>query len=569
MERGLSPEKEETISTMAKKKQKLELTWIGKDKRPKLEPRILIEDPEKSYHAQERRSEKDIFDNILIHGDNLLALKALEQNYAGKIKCIFIDPPYNTFSAIPNYPDGIEHSLWLSLMYERLQIMRDLLAENGSIWITIDDNEAHYLKVISDEIFGRANFIGSVVWQHSVQGKNDAKGLSLHHNYLLCYRRSDHFKIGRVPRSEEHNKNYSHPDRDPKGLWRSGDVRSPHPRPNLRYDVITPSGGVIPPPENGWRWAESSFWEKVETGEISFVNDETRVLRKIYLCDQPGRVPESIWFGDDVGTTREATRDLKEAIKGTSDLFPTPKPERLVERILTLTTQPGDLVLDSFAGSGTTGAVAHKMKRKWIMIELGDHCDSNILPRLHKIIEGNDSSGITSDVDWRGGGGFRYFRLAPSLLERDTYGNWVISKEYKPEMLAEAICKHMGFVYAPSQNPDEYWNHGYSTETDFIFVTTQNLTKAALTKISEDVGPDRTLLICCKAFRANSDAFENLTIKKIPHAVLQKCEWGHDDYSLNVANLPMAAPNEEDEPPASLPPDDLPLFAPEEEQAEA
>jgi len=240
------------------------------------------------------------------------------------------------------------------------------------------------------------------------------------------------------------------------------------------------------------------------------------------------------------------------------------KPERLLRRCFELATVPGDCILDSFAGSGTSGAVAHKMGRRWIMIELGEHCESHIIPRLGRVIDGTDQAGISKLVDWKGGGGFRYYRLAPSLLERDKYGNWVISKDYKPEMLVEAMCKHMGFSYAPSQSPDEYWNHGFSTETDFIFVTTQNLTHQALAKIAEDVGPDRSLLICCKAFNANPDAFENLTIKKIPHAVLKKCEWGHDDYSLNVANLPMAADDDEEGSHLSVPPDDLPLFATEE-----
>lgn len=236
------------------------------------------------------------------------------------------------------------------------------------------------------------------------------------------------------------------------------------------------------------------------------------------------------------------------------------KPEFLIKRCLELSTQKGDLVLDSFAGSGTTGAVAQKMGRRWIMAELRDQAESHILPRIRSVIDGKDTSGVTAATKWKGGGGFRYFRLAPSLLEKDTYGNWIISKEYKPEMLAEAMCKHMGFTYAPSQNPEEYWNHGYSTETDFIFVTTQNLTHQALAKIAEDVGPDRSLLVCCKAFNANAESFENLTIQKIPHAVLKKCEWGRDDYSLNVANLPMAAEDEDDTHP-SMPPDDLPLFA--------
>ena len=422
------------------KKTKLELTWPGKDERPKLEPRILIEDPSKSYHAQVRR-EGDIFDNMLIKGDNLLALKALEQGFAGRVKCVFIDPPYNTGSAFgDHYDDGLEHSLWLSLMRDRLEIIKGLLSDDGSLWITIDDNEAHYLKVICDEIFGRSNFFGSIVWQHSVQGKNDAKTISLHHNHLIVYRKSENFVRQTLPRSEKHNVNYGNSDNDPKGPWRAGDVRSPNLRENLKFKVVTPSGKVIPPPDKGWRWAKETFEAKVASGEITFVNNETKVLRKIYLSDQEGRVPESIWFGDDAGTTREATSELRSVLSEVEDLFPTPKPERLLERVLRIGTREGDIVLDSFAGSGTTGAVAHKMGRRWIMVEIGKHADTHIVPRLQKVIDGADLGGISKAVEWKGGGGFKYYELAPSLLRKDNYGNWVITEGYNANMLAAAMA---------------------------------------------------------------------------------------------------------------------------------
>lgn len=209
-----------------------------------------------------------------------------------------------------------------------------------------------------------------------------------------------------------------------------------------------------------------------------------------------------------------------------------------MERVATIATEPGDLILDSFAGSGTTGAVAHKMNRRWIMVELGDHCHTHIVPRLKKVIDGDDPGGITKSADWKGGGGFRYYRLAPSLLEKDAWGNWIISREYNPEMLAEALCRHMGFSYAPSQ--EHYWQHGHSSETDFIYVTTARLSHDRLKALSEEVGEDRTLLVCCKAFKGDAAAFPNLSLSKIPHAVLKRCEWGKDDYSLNVENLPQA-----------------------------
>lgn len=396
------------------KKQRLELTWIGKDDRPRLEPRILLEDMEKSYHAA-IKNEGDIFDNRLVYGDNLLALRALEADYAGKVKCVFIDPPYNTGSAFEHYDDGLEHSIWLGMMRDRLEIIRNLMSEDGSLWITIDDNEAHYLKVMCDEIFGRSNFWGNIIWQHSVQGKNDAKTVSLHHNHILVYTRSSSFTRNLLPRTEEHNVNYSNPDNDPKGMWRSGDVRSPNLRENLKYDIVTPSGKRIRPPEKGWRWAKETLLEKIGTGEIAFNHDETKIIRKIYLSEQIGRVPESIWFGDIAGTTRSATYHLNQLL-GDDNKFPTPKPEELIERVIQIATNSGDLVLDSFGGSGTTGAVAQKMGRRWVMVELGEHCHTHIIPRLKKVIDGEDCGGVTEAVGWQGGGGFRYYRLAPSLL---------------------------------------------------------------------------------------------------------------------------------------------------------
>lgn len=528
-------------------KQKLELTWIGKEDRPKLEPRILLEDPGKSYHAARRVKPDaepgepgypgDLFDNRLIFGDNLLALKALETEFAGKIKCVSIDPPYNTGSAFTHYDDGVEHSLWLSLIRDRIEVLHRLLRDDGSIWVCIDDNECHYLKVLMDEVFGRSNFLASVVWNHSVQAKGYSGKFSVHHNYLLVYQKTAAFTLKDLPREEKHNVNYSNPDDDPRGPWRSGDVRNSLVRPNLMYDITTPSGKTIKHPPKGWRFGKDTFEAELAAGKIIFSPDETRIIRKIYLADQQGRVPETIWFPDDAGTTRDANGEVRSVVDG--EFFDTPKPEKLLERLMSLATEPGDWVLDSFAGSGTTGAVAHKMGRRWIMVELGDHCHTHIIPRLKKVIDSEDQGGITEAIDWAGGGGFRYYRLAPSLLEKDRWGNWIISKEYNPEMLAEALCKLEGFTYAPSET--EYWKHGHSTERDFIYVTTQPLTRDMLAKLSDEVGGDCTLLVMCKSFKGRAN-FSNLTVKKIPKAVMAKCEWGQDDYSLAIRNLPEPAP---------------------------
>jgi adenine-specific DNA-methyltransferase len=226
--------------------------------------------------------------------------------------------------------------------------------------------------------------------------------------------------------------------------------------------------------------------------------------------------------------------------EGDADFRSGKKPEALLEIILKHFSSPNDLVLDSFAGSGTTGAVAHKMGRHWIMVELGEHCHTHIIPRIKKVIDGADPGGISKAVNWQGGGGFRYYRLAPSLLEKDKWGNWVINHEYNATMLAEALCKLEGFTYAPSDAV--YWQHGHSTERDFVYVTTASLTHEQLQQLSDEVGPERTLLVLCSAFRARVDAYPNLTVKKIPKQVLSRCEWGHDDYSLRVENLPKAPP---------------------------
>ena len=250
-----------------------------------------------------------------------------------------------------------------------------------------------------------------------------------------------------------------------------------------------------------------------------------------------GVVCKTVWLHEEVGHNQDAKREAIEF--NDEDAFSTPKPERLIERVLTLASNPGDLVLDSFAGSGTTGAVAHKMGRKWIMVELGEHCHTHIIPRMKKVIDGADPGGITEAANWKGGGGFRYYRVGPSLLKKDKFDNWVISPEFNDALLAQAMCKLEGFTYAPSDSV--YWQHGRSTEHDFIYVTTQAMTRDMLAQLADDVGDDRSLLVVCKAF-SGKPAFANLTVKKIPKAVMAKCEWGHDDYSLQIANLPQAAP---------------------------
>lgn len=528
-------------------KQKLELTWIGKHKRPKLEARILLEDAEKSYHADTRRENAEFeFDNRLIYGDNLLALKALEQEFAGKVKCVFIDPPYNTGSAFTHYDDGLEHSIWLGLMRDRLEIIKRLLAEDGSLWITIDDNEAHYLKVLCDEIFGRGNFIANVVWNHRKSVQSDIV-ISLSHNHLLVFAKlKERLALNRLQLVDRDK--YANPDNDPRGLWYATPFDAPQIRPNLEYPIKNPNTGEIyyPPQGRHWRTTQDEYLKALLDNRIVFgKTGKSKPQMKRFLTEAETKGSSVKTWWDDAGTATEATKELQ---KMNFD-FDTPKPERLLEKILQIATNPGDLVLDSFAGSGTTGAVAHKMGRRWIMVELGEHCHTHIIPRLRKVIDGTDQGGISKAVNWQGGGGFRYYRLAPTLIVHDRWGNDIINPDYNPEMLAEAMAKLEGFTYQPS--PTLWWQHGHSSENDYLYVTTQTLSTAQLQALAEEVGEGRSLLICCSAWRGitlqeAAERFPNLTLKKIPKMVRERCEWGHDDYSLNVANLPLA---EADQPP--------------------
>jgi len=537
-----------------KKKQRLELTWIGKENRPKLEPRILLEDSAQSYHAAQRVTDNDIFDNRLIFGDNLLALKALEQEFTGKVKCIFIDPPYNTGSAFTHYDDGVEHSIWLSLIRDRLEILRRLLSEDGSLWITIDDNEAHYLKVLCDEVFGRENFVANVVWQKKASPQPNAVWLSDSHDSVLCYAKEKAIWRPRLlPRTDESEARYRNPDGDPRGPWTSGDLtisltggqrgaqfaRTGY-SANL-YSITTPSGRIVSPPAGTcWRVSQQRFEELVANNEVWFGENGQNVprLKRFRTNVQEGIVATTLWMREDTGDNQEAKREV--TLFNRTNVFATPKPEKLLKRVFDLATLENDLVLDSFAGSGTTGAVAHKMGRRWIMIELGEHIHSHIIPRMRKVIDNADPGGVTEASGWKGGGGFRYFRLAPSLLTEDKWGNWVISKEYNAGMLAEAVCKLEGFTYAPSDTI--YWQQGYSSERDFLYVTTAHLTPEQLQQLNDEVGRERSLLVLCTAFRGKADRYPALTVKKIPKQVLSRCEWGHDDYSLRVENLPKATP---------------------------
>ena len=414
------------------KKQKLELTWIGKENRPKLEPRILIEDPEKSYHSQHRVSGGDIFDNMLIHGDNLLALKALEQEYSGRVRCVYIDPPYNTGSAFDHYDDGVEHSIWLTLIRERIAILWSLLdPKTGTLWVSIDDREMPYLRLLLDEICGRSNFVASNIWQKRYSREN-REAIGDVHEYILVYAKSvSDFKVLRntLPLGAKQEKIFKNPDNDRRGKWQSVSLTAQGFRRNQMYEIVSPSGKSHFPPEGScWKVIKPKYESLFEDGRMYFGSKGDGVpRRKHFLTDAVGLIPWTWWPHEEVGHTGEAMKEMH-ALFGAKDAFATPKPERLLERVIHVASNPGDIVLDSFLGSGTTAAVAHKMGRRWIGIELGDHCHTHCLTRLRKVVEGVDSGGITESANWTGGGGFRYYDLGPSLIDEDEWGNPIINK---------------------------------------------------------------------------------------------------------------------------------------------
>jgi len=513
-------------------RQCLELTWRGKDQRPRLEPRILIEDPERSYGDKNT-------ENMLIYGDNLLALKALEQDFAGKIKCIYIDPPYNTGNAFEHYDDGVEHSIWLSLIKPRIEMLRTLLRDDGSLWISIDDDECHYLKVLCDEIFGRRNFVNNVIWEKKYTRANDAKFFSDNHDHILVYAKNKEiWKLNTLPRTAKMNKAYKNPDNHPKGLWKATPLQAKSGTDSNFVHTFFNKVSWKPPKGRYSAYSHDSLDEMYNNNEIWFgKNGNSIPARKTFLCElkQQGVTPTTLWKFEEVGHNHEAKQEIKNLFP---DLpFDTPKPERLIERILILGSNEGDLVLDSFLGSGTTSAVSQKMGRKWIGIELGDHCYTHCIPRLKQVIDGTDQGGISREVNWKGGGGFKFYELAPSLLKQDSYGNWIIEEKYNPDMLAAAMAKHEGFRYSPHE--EIYWKQGYSTEKDYIFTTTIFMTVEHLDRIYEEMKPDENLLITCKSFQeACQSRYLNITVKKIPQMLLGRCEFGKEDYSLKIISIP-------------------------------
>lgn len=560
---------------------KLELTWIGKDEEPlAVEPRLLIETPKHSFGEVETGTlpnGKPWKGNMLIHGDNLLALKALEQDFAGQVKCIYIDPPYNTGSAFEHYDDNVEHSIWLSLMRERLVILHNLLSEDGFICCEIDDSEGQYLKVLMDEIFGRGNYLTTFYVRVRYPDKTLKQDMDFHKEIeqIHIYRKSSVAKPNRPSKKADYSKfNFYFEEGTPSDTIMLGEKK---------VEIFT-AGNWFVHKREGSEDGRKEIWA---TGAILDGNSSGRFFRDYltgrYSTDGYGVLYKVYGIGDDkfdfryftgpqkIGATKGkyfqgvplSKLNVPNAIsyspinnfydfaanfgncrtEGGVDFRSGKKPELLIKTILDWFSNKSDFVLDSFLGSGTTAAVAHKMGRRWIGVELGDHAYTHCAVRMRKVIEG-EQGGISKSQNWKGGGGFKFYELAPSLLNHDKYGNLVINKEYNADMLAAAMAKHQGFTYSP--DAELYWKQGHSSEHDFIFTTTQLLTMEMLESIHEQLGEDESLLICCSKFQPGCrDKYANITIKKIPKVLLDTCEFDRDDYSLNIVSMPAGIEDEE------------------------
>lgn len=510
--------------------QKLELTWSNKNKSlyydletgkyewvdkkdPRVsEPRILIE--KESFGDNQT-------ENLLIKGDNLLALKALLQDFQNKIKLIFIDPPYNTGNAFAQYDDGLEHSLWLGLMKTRLEGLYKLLSPDGSLWVTIDDDESHYLKVLCDEIFGRNNFVANVIWEKKYSPQNDARWLSDSHDHILVYAKNKAtWRPNPLPRTEFMNAQYKNPDNDPRGAWMSDNPSVKTYSASTDFPITTPSGKIVHPPKSrSWRFTKDRFEELVKDNRIWFGKDGNGLPRlKTFLSEvQEGAVSKTIWFRADVGDNQEAKREVKAFNE--DDTFATPKPERLINRIVELGSNESDWVLDSFAGSGTAGAVAHKRNRKWIMVEIGNHAETHIIPRMKRVISGEDQIGISKIANWHGGGGFKYFELGDSLFVRDDdLKLTVINPKMYNGALIRAVLKLEGFKL---HHPDNGL-HGISGTTG-AHVTEQYISQAYIDTLMREIGDEvKYLVVYAKTISSKLKLPENVEVKRLPEVLLKK-----------------------------------------------
>ena len=586
------------------KQNKLELTWIGKyDERKPLEPRILIENKDYSYGEPETGilpNGKPWNGNMLIHGDNLLALKALEQDYAGQVKCIYIDPPYNTGQAFEYYDDGLEVSIWLSLMYQRLELLKNLLAKDGVIFVQIDDNYMSHLRLIMNELFGKSAYINTITVKtketSGASGGGEDRRLKKNIEFILCYGKENFMKFNDVYQETElsnyledmrvENKSfkyttvfistgektyyktikdgsnqdiiiYKHTNYQTKSVKKIAEENaiSEIEVYNLYFDRICTTENAQTSIRTRVQEAtdtENSLYSieyipisgknKGKKTEVLFIGEQKRLVSWFKNVAEQKR--NYVFKKEKVGTFWDGFNWNNVTREGGVRFPKGQKPEMLIQRIIELSTNENDIVLDSFLGSGTTAAVAQKMGRRYIGIELGNHAYTHCVPRLKMVTDGTDQGGISKAQNWKGGSGFKFYELAPSLLKKDKFGNLVINKEYNADMLAAAMAKQEGYTYQPSQ--ETYWKQGFGSETDYIYTTTQFLTVELLAAIHETMAEDESLLICCTSFqRECKSAFSNISIKKIPQMLLGRCEFGKDDYSLNIIEVPEVECEEE------------------------
>lgn len=417
------------------------LTWLTRKEDMRRAARVpycaLAEAPELGYGETDAR-------NLLIRADNLMGLKALCPYYAGAVKCVFIDPPYNTRKDFGHYRDNMEHAQWLEMMYPRLELLNELLAEDGSIWAIIDDDEGHYLKVLMDEIFGRKNFVANFVWQKKYSPQGDAKWFSDNHDHIFCYaKQKQQWRPFLLPRTEEMDKRYKNPDNDPRGCWKPADFSVKTYSESYDYPITLPSGRVVnPPASRSWQTSRENYEKLVADDRIWFgkIGNSVPAKKKFLSEVKQGTTTMTIWPYSDVGHNQDAKKEVKKI--NPDNAFLTAKPERLIQRVLHLATQPGDLVLDSFLGSGTTAAVAHKMGRRYIGLEMEDTAETHCVPRLRAVVDG-EQGGISKSVKWGGGGGFRFLRLGGAVFNEDDSVN--------PNLTFADLAAHVWFseTYLP------------------------------------------------------------------------------------------------------------------------
>ena len=567
---------------------KLELTWFGKDKPINVEPRLLIENAALSNCINDPNTE-----NMLIHGDNLLALKALEKKYAGQVKCIYIDPPYNINVMNEHYEDMLEHSEWLNRMFPRIKLLYSLLKEGGSIWVSIDDVECHYLRVMLDEVFGRNNFVADITYERSGSAGLGQGGLFVNTSeHILVYSKGA-FQCNKILGSSllelKTMKRYN------KVLWAEGErelvaefISKSNGTPvrvykHSGFEIRTISLKDFEKREKAIRAVYASVFDKLfRTNNVQkeneFQNNLMRGMDKhtLYTVDYTpsrGKYKDQqttlyyynaelfAWLkdtayieGDNIVKTNNLTtvwrhEDIPKADlanEGGVDFPRSKKPEQLLRRILQIATNPGDFVLDSFLGSGTTVAVAHKMGRKYLGVEMGDHAYSHCKLRLDNVVSGKDGAGITKAVNWTGGGAYRFYELAPSLINKDPFGEEIINPDYDADMLAAATALHEGFTYQPDGNL--FWKQSVGNENSYLFVTTRHLNSQFLDSIRDTMEEGEYLIIACRSYDAGLEkAYSNITIKKLPQMLLDRCEFGKENYNLNIIHPPVYEDEEGDD----------------------